>query len=402
MEKSSDCQSLDCGNPQSSHLWEGIRRIANARLSTLDTIVDDVLQRVVASIPQYLKIPEEDLRSAVVTNVRGALVGLEEQRLPTRAELTVHEGLIEGRVYQRLPLEAILSAFQVGGQAVWGGVEQQARRENVETGAILAAAKLMWNRIDMLMTSAAVAYRQAELSMVSHDQQRQSDFLRDLLLGDPDSAELGVLAPACGLSLDRSYVCFRARATEDIPLHHLRRILTAGMPNARSGLIGIIQGDLVGLLPGIPQFKDTAVTVGIGPPRKLSSLNTSFLLASRALETAFAFRMTGVFSLEDVALRAAILADEFVGNSLADRYLLPLLNEKTAVEDLASTVKEFLDRGMRVDSTARALHVHPNTLRNRLHRFEEKTGADLSRVEDIVGIWWALERCLIENQETAD
>lgn len=390
------------GRPQAPDFWDGIRRIANAKLDELDAIVDDALRKVLASIPQYQKIPTGDLRAAVTTNVRGALVALAGQRVPTAADLAVHEGLIEGRVHQRLPLEAILDAFRIGGQCVWDVIEQQARLESVETDAVLTAAKLMWNRVDVLMTSAAVAYRQAELAMVHHDQQRQSDFLRDLLLGEPDSAELSTLAPAFGLSLDRPYICFRARASEEIPLQKLRRMIATGIPDTRSGLLGIVQGDLAGILPEMPQLGKTTITVGIGPPQRLSSVNSSFPLASRALETASAFGMTGVFRVDDVALRAAVLAEDLVGRSVTDQYLRPLLSEQSRAEVLETTVREFLNQGMHVDKTARALHVHTNTLRNRLHRFEQMTGADLGRIDDIVGIWWALERRRLDNHEAPD
>jgi DNA-binding PucR family transcriptional regulator len=46
---------------------------------------------------------------------------------------------------------------------------------------------------------------------------------------------------------------------------------------------------------------------------------------------------------------------------------------------------------MRVEETARALHVHPNTLRHRLKRFEEATGATLRDPRHLVELWWALE-----------
>jgi DNA-binding PucR family transcriptional regulator len=47
---------------------------------------------------------------------------------------------------------------------------------------------------------------------------------------------------------------------------------------------------------------------------------------------------------------------------------------------------------MRIDDTARALHVHANTLRHRLRRFEEATGANLRDPRVVVELWWALER----------
>jgi DNA-binding PucR family transcriptional regulator len=47
---------------------------------------------------------------------------------------------------------------------------------------------------------------------------------------------------------------------------------------------------------------------------------------------------------------------------------------------------------MRIEESARALIVHPNTLRHRLDRFQQVTDADLRRTEDVVQVWWALER----------
>jgi len=40
--------------------------------------------------------------------------------------------------------------------------------------------------------------------------------------------------------------------------------------------------------------------------------------------------------------------------------------------------------------TARALHVHPNTLRHRLNRVEQLTGRDLGSMEDRVDLYIAL------------
>jgi DNA-binding PucR family transcriptional regulator len=47
---------------------------------------------------------------------------------------------------------------------------------------------------------------------------------------------------------------------------------------------------------------------------------------------------------------------------------------------------------MRVDDTARSLHVHANTLRHRLRRYEESTGVSLREPRVLVELWWALER----------
>jgi sugar diacid utilization regulator len=39
-----------------------------------------------------------------------------------------------------------------------------------------------------------------------------------------------------------------------------------------------------------------------------------------------------------------------------------------------------------------ALNSHPNTVRQRLDRFEEATGRSLRETETVVEVWWALQR----------
>ena len=58
--------------------------------------------------------------------------------------------------------------------------------------------------------------------------------------------------------------------------------------------------------------------------------------------------------------------------------------------DLEHTLRTFLDLGGRFNESAAALHVHVNTLRNRLARIEELTGRDLSATDDRVDLYLAL------------
>ncbi|MGH3273173.1 MAG: PucR family transcriptional regulator [Streptosporangiaceae bacterium] len=58
--------------------------------------------------------------------------------------------------------------------------------------------------------------------------------------------------------------------------------------------------------------------------------------------------------------------------------------------ELIRTVRTWLERDRRSEETARALHVHPNTLAYRLRRFGELTHRDLSTTADIAEVWLAL------------
>ena len=149
--------------------------------------------------------------------------------------------------------------------------------------------------------------------------------------------------------------------------------------------------DLVGLAaePAPPQ---PGVVVGVGPPARLAAIPAAFAMASRALQTALAFGQEGTFSLADLSIRPAILSDEALGQAFTGRHLEPLRALGRLGAELEDTLRVYLEQEMRIEETAKTLHVHPNTLRHRLRRFEDATGANLRRPADIIELWWALER----------
>jgi putative transposase len=176
-----------------------------------------------------------------------------------------------------------------------------------------------------------------------------------------------------------------------------RAIEATGAADGFGVLTATIDGDLCGVVTRRPELAGEGV-VGLGPETDLGQLDSSFELANRALETAVAFSYEGVVAMEDLSLRPAILAEGHLGERLISRYLDPLHELGEFGATLETTVREYLDRGMRIDESAKALFVHPNTLRHRLDRFQQLTGADLRNTQDVLEIWWALERRRLDGQ----
>jgi DNA-binding PucR family transcriptional regulator len=113
------------------------------------------------------------------------------------------------------------------------------------------------------------------------------------------------------------------------------------------------------------------------------------------LEVAERFGRPGVFRLEDLSLRVAVAAEDELGELLVGRYLRPL--EKLGAKSAAvlETVGAFIEHGLSVKATAEALDVHQNTVRYRLGRFEELTGAVLERPVIAFEVWWAMQRAFL-------
>jgi DNA-binding PucR family transcriptional regulator len=55
------------------------------------------------------------------------------------------------------------------------------------------------------------------------------------------------------------------------------------------------------------------------------------------------------------------------------------------------TFRAWLDNDASVDASAEALFCHPNTVRKRLRRIEQRTGRSLSRPRDVIELTLALE-----------
>ena len=91
------------------------------------------------------------------------------------------------------------------------------------------------------------------------------------------------------------------------------------------------------------------MTIGFAAPVRLELLPAGFAQASRALQTALAFGQQGAFSLADLSIRPAILADEALGDAFAERHLAPIAGLGMELEE---TLRTYLDLGMRIEDTA--------------------------------------------------
>jgi DNA-binding PucR family transcriptional regulator len=98
-----------------------------------------------------------------------------------------------------------------------------------------------------------------------------------------------------------------------------------------------------------------------------------------------------VHDVASLGLRAAVAADRDVGEAFSARYLEPLGTTGSA-DELKASLREYFACGMHVERAAERLFVHQNTLRYRIGRFEELTGASLRDPTAAFEVWWALER----------
>jgi hypothetical protein len=352
----------------------------------LDTLVERIGDGIREEIPDFRRLPAETLAGAIRGNVTRALTALRDLRPPSDAELEQAAAIGRERAEQGLSVDAVLHAYRITVTALWSRFGDLARERGADVTSVLAFSETLWLWADAVMDIVGAAHRDVELEQAREEQQRRDAFLLALLTGTLDAAELRRESATFGLDPDREFTPFRSRALDGPPAHRVIAALAG-----TGGLIMTLDRDLAGIATQPPGSMPRVVT-GLGPAVRLEALPAAFAKASRALQTAVAFGQEGAFSLADLSIRPAILADEALGDAFAVRYLEPLQTLGRLGDELEATLRAWFDEGRRVEDTARVLHVHPNTLRHRLRRFEEVTGATLRDPRHLVELWWALER----------
>ncbi|MFK0260041.1 PucR family transcriptional regulator [Streptomyces angustmyceticus] len=342
-----------------------------------------------------------------------------------------------------LPAEDIISAYRIGTDIVWRrfGEEMAARRGTAEDLLPIAETLRAW--VDANTLRIVRSWRVGFPGDRATDRRRAA-LVRALLLGE---ARWGTSSPGGawgtgpagdgtgegrgdgghpddGAAAEGGYdhgalrLPFRARLPEDPPSGAPDRIPEPGpapphaahlgpgdrafdrvvallrpwlaLDGGGKPLVTTVDGDVAGLLTGRPGGLCRGLVLGLGAPAPASGLAAEFTRATQALRAAVGFGLVGAFTREELGLRATVVALPAVGEQLVGLRLAPLAERGEDGAQLEEAAAAFLQQGLRLEAAARTLYVHPNTLRNRLRRFEEITGTSLRDPADLAEVWWAL------------
>ncbi|MCV7283279.1 helix-turn-helix domain-containing protein [Mycolicibacterium flavescens] len=160
-----------------------------------------------------------------------------------------------------------------------------------------------------------------------------------------------------------------------------------------SELVGLAE-QLVGALERA--YPGDRVVVGVGELAADCAGLREPLIRSREACRVLRRRGRGrqIATFTDVGTHRMLLGlhDRDVLRRFADDILSPLrLHDGRNGTELELTLRTFLGNDSHWSTTAAALYIHVNTLRNRVARINELTGRDLARLEDRVDLFLALE-----------
>ncbi len=350
--------------------------------SAIPGLTDEIISAVREHVPAYdrplLGRFGDGVRRGTEQGVARFLDEVAGRHGPAFARREVYVELGRGEMAAGRSLETVLAAYRVAARVVWRRVSAAGRANGMGPEELSALAELLFAYIDELSAETADGFAQAQADRAGERERRRSALVE--LLSAPGAttpAALAERAEEAGWPLPRVIVPLAAGS-------EWRRTVRGRLPT--TALVGEVGGDLVVLLPGpapspaaLARVLDGA-SAALGSPAPAEGIAESLARAQHAARMQRAGMLPeGIVVADDHLLDLALFADPARADRLAERALAPLdALTPNARARLTATLGAWLDAGGNVAEAARAIHVHPQTLRYRLRQLEELLGPALT------------------------
>lgn len=351
---------------------------------SLPELAASTCAQIYAELDAYAPIGHEALTAAVNRNLDTAMDALRSGRVPHPAHLDGAAQTARERFEAGVPVEEIVRGFRISIALIHERFVDLAVTLQLPAEATVAGVRLMWGVADAFTTRIITEYHALEVDAALRDAHRRTATVRSLLSGEAIDEAPTAINPTAG------YAALRC----DLPQHGdaegLRRRLEASgsTPTARAVIV-VDGGQCVGLVAATPSIAD--VPIGIGPVVRIDDLPRSDRIAQQALALARRLHRTGPQGIAELGWRLAAASRPDVWQHYADRFLAPLDAQGEFGGELRSAVRAWLNQGRSIPRAAASLNVHVNTVRYRLGRFTDLTGADLDDPDDLVGLTWVMD-----------
>lgn len=356
------------------------------------TVVDEVVAAARTS-PEVARLPVAENRRHVEVLLAAGLASFQRPEAEPPEEDPVAALLGADRAEQGIPLTALLRGVQAGRRRALEIGVARGRSAGVPD-AVLLDAMLHFDRHASAMERQVIhGYHTAELELARTARDARTQLLRRLLHGDPAVHPAAEEVLHAGLHPRLRYHCLLSEVAGPGQAHALERRLTVP-----GGLFGLVDGRLAGLTPRLPAGLDPdGPLLLLSPAVTLTEVPAVHPLCARALSAAASAGLHGPHHLTDLAAETAFAAQPDLAGLLSAGLLGALDPADGFHRELARTALAYLDHDRRLDRTAAALHLHPNTVRYRLARFGRATGGTLDSPAPVavtVHWWWALRTWL--------
>jgi hypothetical protein len=375
-----------------------------------DAIADEIADAAVTEVAAFGPMIDERLRAEVRALARQQidtfLTATRAGIRPDDTMLAIVRDRAATRARQLVPLAALLHTFMIAQRVISAAIAREAGSGARARGAALDLTALTFDYNIAATTAMADAYVETvQGDLADLDWARR--MLIDALLAGQDDATLDLSRRASGLGLhpDHQHVVtlvrFPATAADHTWTSSQRHLIQALARNSarteRQTFVVNLGTELLAVLdargPGGPrailhrtaamlQLSQTApFQAGIGTPfTGVTRLRDSYHAARRALRHSTPARPI-LQAPDDLRLFDELTAAR---SDDANQLIPPALREALADPQLRETLQAWIDHDLNVAAVAKALCLHPNSVRYRLRRITRLTGRDPHHLTDLL------------------
>lgn len=379
-----------------------------------EKVAEEAARELIGCIPAYAEASDElidAVRYTVGETFSTLLMLWREGRplTPTELEPLVRMGIPP--MSYGITLEEVLHAYRLAAKVIHSYVEQIAPTYSLDPSFLITSSQLMWQYLNDLSTGLTRRWRELERDQMRWREDLEQALVRAVLVDPPDIDQamrvgrtLGVMMAAC----DWRVIVAEPHRMQPGQLRSLiSRVRSALRRDGHRPLVGALEYYCVVLTQNGEQecaieALHPVATVGISRevPAALD-LRQAFAETKTVLDIAHR-RGQAVLSFDDTwverFLMGAVAPQEF-----ASVMLQPLgeLYSGGRQENMLETLEAYVCHQGRVSEMARAIHLHPQSVRYRLKQLQEAFGDMLDTPRGRLGLHIAIEQLRLMGEPTS-
>jgi hypothetical protein len=362
----------------------------------LSRVADDVVAAIVEEVPSYRDAFSGPMGATIRNAVQLALGGFltlasrgrtADLRTPTAPAVEGSYQLGRGEARSGRSTDALLAAFRIGARVSWRELSEIAVRNGLAADVLADFAELVFAYIDELSAS-AVAGHTDETETTGRVRQRLLERIATLLVeGAPDEEVVVDAAERAGWPRPTTLTAVLVPESQVRPV--LGQVSAATLQASEAP--GLDEGALL-LVPDAHARRRAALLRVLKDRGSIAGPAVPWLEVRRSVDRALRARELDIeLDTEAELPRLVLHADEAALADLRARALAPLDELKPgAREKLADTLRAWLLHQGRRDDMAKALFVHPQTVRYRMGQLRDVYGDRLEDPDTVLALTLAL------------
>jgi PucR C-terminal helix-turn-helix domain len=335
---------------------------------------------------EQLHARRDDVRAWVRWNLDLAIRWLAGGEPPGEDEIAVFREHARARVAEGFPADMIAASFRRGARFAWRAMVEAAT--DAERPALVEIADLVFEYVDRVSRIYSEVYESAaKKSAPTVEEIAAGDLLRRIAAEEAPLTEDHRLAERIGFRIERAARPFVIAIPGRSAQHHAE--LAAGL-RRRHALAAAERRRVIGLsnlrAPWTGLALDAKAIIAQSPPAIGSERGQALEELRGAVAIAATHGRAGEIDVGDYLPELLLSRSPRLASQISARIYSPLDGDHA---ELASTLNSLIKNNFEKGRVAATLHVHRNTLRDRIARISELTGVDLEGAEGRGVAWLA-------------